>query len=224
MFIFLILFPLTVGILPNLFPFELNWAVLSTIIVLAALGMFFSDFEKRQTNVRKLTLLTTLAALGAAGKVPFAALMSFQPTMFIAMITGYVFGPKAGFLVGALAVFTANFFIGQGLWTPWQMFAMGLAGASASFLTGKQKQFRHKIFSAFCFGWGFFYGWIMNFWHWVGFVYPLSINSFLATYLASFSFETVRALGNLLFSLLLGRSFYEILVRFRKKVVQQPLV
>ena len=59
--------------------------------------------------------------------VPF-----FKPLTGIVMITGMALGPEAGFLTGAISGFVSNFIFGQGPWTPWQMFAFGVAG----FLTG----------------------------------------------------------------------------------------
>jgi len=43
--------------------------------------------------------------------------------MFLVVITGFVLGSRAGFLVGAMTPLISNFFIGHGPWTPWQMLA-----------------------------------------------------------------------------------------------------
>jgi energy-coupling factor transport system substrate-specific component len=40
----------------------------------------------------------------------------------------------------------------------------------------------------------------------------------MATYLASFPFDTLHALGNIGFSLTFGRTFYSILRRFKNKI------
>ena len=50
----------------------------------------------------------------------------------IVILTAVAFTPEAGFVTGAAAGLISNFFFGQGPWTPWQMFAMGLIG----FLSG----------------------------------------------------------------------------------------
>jgi len=58
----------------------------------------------------------------------------------------------------------------------------------------------------------------MNIWHWLGFVYPLNLKTFLATYAASFPFDTLHAVGNVAFALIFGKSFYLILMRFKKRL------
>ena len=45
------------------------------------------------------------------------------------------FGAESGFLTGAVSAFVSNFIFGQGPWTPWQMFAYGIAGFLAGLLT-----------------------------------------------------------------------------------------
>lgn len=47
------------------------------------------------------------------------------------IITGIALGPEAGVLTGALARFVCNFFMGQGIWTPWEMVAWAMLGGLA---------------------------------------------------------------------------------------------
>ncbi len=70
----------------------------------------------------------------------------------------------------------------------------------------------------FNFIWGYFFGWIMNLWFWTAFIQPLNWQSFMATYAASFWFDTFHALSNTTFYLFFGASFIKILSRFRKKL------
>ncbi len=209
---------LVISMIPGSYLFQGNWALVSTIIIVVILLGFFGQYEKNKASTREIAVIATLAGLAAVTRMPFAYLMSIQPTFFIAMITGYVFGAQAGFLVGAVAILVSNFYAGQVPWTAWQMVCMGLAGASAALLARSQKRFNIKILAVYCGLWGYFYGWIMNVWHWTAFVYPLNWSTFVATYMASFAFESFRAAGNIAFSLLFGNSFYHILLRFRKKL------
>ena len=70
----------------------------------------------------------TLAAFAALGRIAFAALPNVKPTTDIVLISGYALGGGPGFVVGAIAGLTSNFFFGQGPWTPWQMAAWGATG------------------------------------------------------------------------------------------------
>ncbi len=54
------------------------------------------------------------------------------------LISGYALGGAPGYVVGAVAALTSNFFFGQGPWTPWQMAgwgATGIAGAGLAWIT-----------------------------------------------------------------------------------------
>ncbi len=197
---------------------ELNWALMSALIIGLALIMFFIRFESQRVNTKEIPLLATMAALGAITRVPFAAIMSVQPTTFIVMITGYVFGAQSGFMVGAVAALVSNIFLGQGPWTPWQMFSWGICGVLGAIIGKGHSKFNligFAVLSGVC---GYFFGWIMNIWHWVGFVYPLTLRTFMATYIASIPFDTLHAIGNIIFAFTFGKSFYYILSRFKKKM------
>lgn len=208
---------LGVSVIPENPLYNINWALLATIIIGLSIMLFFWNFEKSGINSREVALIATMASLAAVSRVPFAAIMSLQPTTFIVMITGYVFGPQMGFIVGAAAALVSNFFIGQGSWTPWQMFCWGMCGVLAALLARKCKEFNLTLFAILTGICGYLFGWVMNIWHWVGFVYPLTMKTFIATYALSVPFDTLHALGNVIFSILFGKSFYYVLLRFRKK-------
>jgi energy-coupling factor transport system substrate-specific component len=209
------------GLIPDT-PLYLNWALLSGVILCGVLLIFFQRFERNGGTAKEVVLIATLAAVAGAVRIPFAAIAGLQPTTFMVMITGYTFGPQAGLMVGVIAALVSNFFLGQGPWTPWQMFAWGMCGASASLLAG-HGNYRRRSFLLFCGLWGFLFGWIMNIWHWVAFVYPLTWETFCATYLASLPFDTLHAAGNILFSYVFGTSFYRILRRYQRRLTVMPV-
>lgn len=109
-------------------------ALLSLVVVLASLGVFFATYESSSPRLRDIMPTVVLAALAAAGRILFAPIPDFKPVSAIAIIAGVVFGRKSGFMVGALAALASNFFFGQGPWTPWQMYAWGLVGYGAGLL------------------------------------------------------------------------------------------
>lgn len=216
--ILIIIGMLVVSIIPENPLYDINWALFSAIIIGFALLAFFWRFEKKGTTPKEIVLIATMASLAAISRVPFAVIMSLQPTTFMVMITGYVFGAQTGFIVGAVAALVSNFFLGQGPWTPWQMFCWGMCGAAAGLLARREKEFslaKFAVLGGIC---GYLFGWTMNIWHWVGFVYPLNMETFIATYIASVPFDTLHAVGNIAFAVFFGKSFYNILIRFRKKL------
>lgn len=214
----LILVLLLAGVKQDNFLGRQGWGLLSAEIMIVSLAFFYWGFEQGKTSSREIALIAVLGAAAAVGRVPFAALPNIQPTTFIVIVTGFVFGPRVGFMVGATAALVSNFFLGQGPWTPWQMFAWGLAGVSAGIVHRLFPGIGTRGMSAFNFIWGYIFGWIMNLWSWTAFIRPLTWQSFIATYAAGFWFDTFHAVGNIAFYLLFGASFIKILKRFRRKL------
>lgn len=195
-----------------------HWGLLVTVGALVFWFLVVLLFEKRVVDPRIIALVATMAALATLTRVAFAPIAGFKPTTFIVMITGYVCGPTTGLAVGALTGLASNFFLGQGPWTPWQMACWGLCGVLAGWLGRSRPDFRiwpFAILTGLC---GFLFGWIMNIWHWVAFIEPLNLKTFLATYLASLPFDGLHAAGNVVFSLLFGQLFYRSINRVHGRI------
>lgn len=106
----------------------------SVIIILLAMLPFFARFEGRRPQVREIVLLAVMTAFAVAGRVAFYWAPQFKPVCAIVILTAAAFNAEAGFITGAAAGLISNMFFGQGPWTPWQMFAMGLCGFLAGVL------------------------------------------------------------------------------------------
>lgn len=196
----------------------MNWSILTTAVLFGGMGLAFLSYEKRKTNVREIAMVSTLAALAAVTRIFFAALPNIQPTTFIVVASGFVFGPSFGFMTGALAAFLSNNFLGHGPWTPWQMLAWGMAGLISGLLRKSGLHKNRILFTIYAFLWGFLFDWLMNLWHWLFFVYPLTIKSFVAVYALSFYFDFLHACGNGVFAFLFGTDLVLLLDRFKGKL------
>ncbi|MBC7253794.1 MAG: ECF transporter S component [Actinobacteria bacterium] len=198
-------------------PFS-RWSLNSLFLALVLLVILFLRFEEREYGAREVAAVGALAAVGAAGRVFFAALPGVQPATFLAVLTGYAMGAETGFLAGALIALLSNIFLGHGPWTPWQMLAWGLAGASGGLL-GAFRRPKSLLAAAAILvtSWGFIFGWLMNLWFWLSFVYPLNWTSYIATCSTSFWFDLFHAAGNLVFVLALWRPMAEMLRRYRER-------
>ena len=198
-------------------PFD-RWSLNSLLLATALLAVLFLRFEERDYGSREVAVVGALAAVGAAGRVLFAALPGVQPSTFIAFMAGHVFGAETGFTVGALVALLSNLFLGQGPWTPWQMLAWGAAGASGALVARMCRgRLRPRVIAATLFSWGFLFGWMMNLWFWLSFVQPLTLRSYLATCLTSVWFDSFHAAGNLFFAAALSRPVGGMLARFRER-------
>ncbi len=188
------------------------WVFIAVGVAAGIVLLFAARFETSGMHARVLAIVALLGTLSALFRVPFAAAPSLQPSTYLVICSGYVFGPVAGFAVGALTAIVSNFFLGHGPWTLFQMLAWGLAGASAVAL--RRLTLRRRWLVLMGIAWGMVFGIIMNLWTWIGFVYPLTARTFMVTWMASLPFDVMHAAGNALFLGLLGIRTIRILERY----------
>ena len=129
--ILVVLVPLAVWLFSR---FDRKYYLSGLTVIVLTMAAFFLHFESRKPQARELVILAVLCALAVGSRAAFAAVPHFKPMLAIVMLTGIAFGPEAGFLCGAISGFASNFIFGQGPWTPWQMFAYGIAGLLAGLL------------------------------------------------------------------------------------------
>jgi energy-coupling factor transport system substrate-specific component len=119
----------------------MTWQLGAFAVLALGLAAGFAWYERARPDARLVALVGTLAAFAALGRVAFAAVPNVKPTTDIVLISGFALGGAPGFVVGALAGLTSNFFFGQGPWTPWQMAAWamtGLLGAGLAVATSRR--------------------------------------------------------------------------------------
>jgi len=193
----------------------LNWGIIATILVILTTVAFFFEFEAAAVSSKEIALVAMLGTISAVLRVPFAAIPNVQPCTYLIICTGYVFGPVAGFTVGAITALVSNFFLGQGPWTLYQMIAWGLAGVSTGYLS--RFSMNTRLLVVFGILWGYLFGWITNIWFWTAFVYPLNLNTFILTQVNTIWFDTFHAIGNGIFLGILGMKTIAILQRFKRR-------
>ena len=101
---------------------------LSLLILVMIMAPFFMIFERRKPRAREVVLIAMMSALTVASHTFFHIAFPVQIGTAMVIISGISLGPEAGFLIGAMSRFVCNFYMGQGAWTPWQMFCWGLLG------------------------------------------------------------------------------------------------
>lgn len=191
----------------------------SLIIVVAAMLPFFMMFEGRKPQAREIMVISVLAAIGVAGRAALYMVPSFKPMAAITILTGISFGGEAGFLVGSLIMLLSNMFMGQGPWTPWQMFAMGMIGFVAGILYQKRILKARKV--DLC-----IYGFLSVFLIYGGVMNPASIlmsygfitkSSLIAYYISGAPVDMVHAVSTVVFLWILSKPLLEKLERIKVK-------
>lgn len=132
-FMVIVMIPLT--LLASVFLLNNTKYMITSLLVIGyTMVPFFMVFEKKKPKAREIVLIATMTALTVCVHIFFHLTIPIQIGTAMVVIAGIGLGPEAGFLVGALSRLVCNFYLGQGPWTPWQMFCWGLMGFLAGAL------------------------------------------------------------------------------------------
>ena len=192
----------------------MSWQLGAFAILFVGLAAGFAWYERTRPDARIVALVATLAAFAALGRIAFAALPNIKPTTDIVLISGYALGPAPGFVVGALAGLTSNFFFGQGPWTAWQMGAWGatgLLGAALAVVT--RRWIGRPMLAVACAIVGFAFTAFQDVGDWV--TYSDHSLAQLGVYVGKgVGFDAVHAAGCLVFALAFGPALARSIARF----------
>jgi energy-coupling factor transport system substrate-specific component len=191
--------------------------LLSLVFIGLAMLPFFMKYEAKKMQSREVMMMVMLIAIAAVSRVPFAAIPSVLPMTFIIIVSALVFGAESGFMIGALSAIVSNIFLGQGPWTPWQMFSWGMIGCFAGLLkdTWWMRSMWGKVIFSFVVG--ILFGWVMNLTSVIATMADISWGAILTLYAASAIFDLLHASSNVVFMLVFGNAWIRILRRFKKK-------
>jgi energy-coupling factor transport system substrate-specific component len=195
-----------------------TWQAAAFTILAVGLAAGFAWYERTKPDARLVALVGTLAAFAALGRIAFAAIPNVKPTTDIVLIAGFALGGAPGFVVGAVAGLTSNFFFGQGPWTPWQMAAWGMTGvigAGVAVLTGRR--IGRWPLALLCGVAGFAFTAVQDLGDWV--TYSDHSRAQLGVYVAKgIGFDAVHALGCVAFALAFGPALIRSIQRFARRL------
>lgn len=217
-FLILILIPFTIYI-GVYFLGGRKYYFISLLIILETLIPFFMIFESRKPQAREIVVISVICGIAVAGRTAFFMLPQFKPVIALIIIAGVCFGGETGFLVGAVTGFVSNFFFGQGPWTPWQMFSLGIIGFIAGILF--KKGFLRKNKSALCI-FGFLvtviiYGGIMNSTMLLLSQATLTVEMIIAAYVSGAPFDLIHGVATSFFLWFIAEPMIEKLERIKVK-------
>ena len=201
----------------------LTWAVLDPnragLSLLLAAGSLLIGcavwIELGKGSVKEIAMIAALGAVAAAGRVLFAVVPGVQPVTVIAMVSGAAFGSRAGAGVGAVAALGSNFFLGQGIWTPWQMLGWAICGAVGGLLSGWIR--RRISFVVLAFIMGGVFSLIMDVWEWYSF-YPHTWQALAAVVTRGVPFLLAHGVGNVLLVFIAGPELFQMLDRYAARI------
>jgi energy-coupling factor transport system substrate-specific component len=196
----------------------MSWQIGAFLVLGLGLIGGFGWYERARPDARIVALVATLAAFAALGRIAFAALPNIKPTTDIVLVSGYALGGAPGFVVGAVAGLTSNFFFGQGPWTPWQMAAWGLTGlVGAGLARASRGRIGRWPLALACTVIGFLFTVLQDAGDWV--TYSDHSAGQLAAYVGSgLGFDCIDAAGCLLFAIAFGPALLRSVTRFARRL------
>lgn len=196
----------------------MTWQLSSFLILGIGLVAGFAWYERSGPDAKLVALVAALSAFASLGRIAFAALPNVKPTTDIVLVAGFALGAAPGYVVGALAALTSNFFFGQGPWTPWQMAGWGLVGIIGALLARTTGRRLGRLpLAVVCFVVGFGFTALQDCGDWV--TYSDHSLAQLGVYVGKgVGFDLVHAAGCFAFAIAFGPALIGALRRFRRRL------
>lgn len=247
-----------VGVLAYLYPFvsadatrtDSRWfehgasgPLLFAAVASLCMLLCVSELTNGRLSSKSLAVLAVLAAMAGALRMislPAGANLYF----FLVILAGYAFGPRMGFLTGAMSFFFSAVVTGGiGPWLPFQMFASAWMGLTAGLLRplALKAGFRGRgevgLIVLFGVVWGVLFGAITNLWFWpfwpggpdISYEPGLGVAETVRRYwnfylLTSLGWDLLRSACNAVILIAVGGPLLRALTRFRDRVEWEPVV
>ena len=193
-----------------------NAGLCMLLVAVALILVGVAWHEAGPDSAKEIALVATIGGAAAAGRVLFAAIPGVQPVTVIAVCAGAALGTRAGIAVGGTAALVSNFFLGQGVWTPWQMLAWGACGAVGA-ATSTFVRNRYAL-AAVCFVLGMAFSSFMDVWNWVTFYDEHTWQTFVAVQARGFPFDLAHAIGNVVIAFVAGPELLRLLERYGRRL------
>ena len=190
----------------QLFFTNTNYYLVAVVILILSMLPFFVSFEKSRPSARELTLIAGLIPVAVISRAVFYLIPQVKPIGAVVIVCGACLGAKRGYFIGAMSAFLSNFIFGQGIWTPFQMVAMGIVGLAAGLMFNKKAKRIPMAIAGFvlCFA---VYGLIVDLSSVLMMTNDYSMMSVLSIYAAGVPFGLTFGATTAVFLLLFGEAF-----------------
>lgn len=202
----------------TLFAKSINYYISSIVVLVLSMLPLFAVFEAKSLTARNLTLTATLIALAVVGRAAFYLIPQVKPIAAIVIASAVCLGSQRGYIIGAFSAFVSNFIFGQGIWTPFQMVALGTVGLLAGLVFQRIKVNRYTLSVVGFFLASFVYGIIVDM-STVLSVYGnnITLKGALSVYASGAVFNLVFGVSTAVFLFLFGMPFITKIERISTK-------
>lgn len=194
-----------------------KYNLISIIIALLSCIPFFIRFERNKNGAREVVVIAVLTAFSIIGRLVFSPVPGFKPVTAITIIVGISLGAESGFMVGSMTAIVSNIFVGQGPWTPFQMFVWGIIGFISGLLFYKKQITNRIILSIAGLVGGVVYSLLMDIWTTVSMEGVFNLSRYFAYVSTSLPFMAIYAVSNIVFLIILAKPFLTKINRIKTK-------
>ena len=218
----LILIPATI-LAGMFFLDDRKYYFISLLIACYTIALFCVIFERGKPRTREIVVIAVMVAIAVLGRAIFFMIPQFKPLVAIVIISGAALGRESGFITGAMAAFVSNFIFGQGPWTPWQMFSLGLIGFLSGLIFEKninnwKDGTRRNILCLFGALAAFFiYGGLVDLWRIFSISPVPNLEILLSVYAVAIPFNVIHAAATVFFLFVLSNPLLDKLDRAKLK-------
>lgn len=191
--------------------------IISLVMVMIHISLRFVKFVKNSNNLFFLSFLSILTSTLALLRVILCAITLINFHIAILILISIAFGKRTGLIVGCSFCFISNFFLGQGIWTVYQMIAYGYVGllSGVFFKNVSEKGMRIKILV-----FGFFICMVSSFFinvtSFILYSGSFSLKFFLTYYASSLVIDFPSAIFTSLFLFLFSKKILKIFSGIKK--------
>jgi energy-coupling factor transport system substrate-specific component len=193
---------------------------LFVLLLPLVVAVVLAELSEGGMDAKAIAMLGVLAAVGVALRALSPGTGGFEPTLFLLVVAGRVFGAGFGFALGSVMLLASALATGGvGPWMPFQMVGLAWVGLLAGCLPRASGRVERCVLAAYAGVAGFAYGALLNLSFWpfsrslpagIGYVPDDSalanIGHYAAFYLTtSFGWDCVRAVVNAVLVLVAGR-------------------
>jgi energy-coupling factor transport system substrate-specific component len=214
--------------------------VATTLFVLLlplVVTVVLAELSEGGMDAKAIAMLGVLAAAGVALRALSPGTGGFEPTLFLLVVAGRVFGAGFGFALGAVMLLASALATGGvGPWMPFQMVGLAWVGLLAGCLPRASGQIERWMLAAYAAVAGFGYGAVLNLSFWpfsrtlpAGMAYVpedsalANLGHYGTFYVTtSLGWDCVRGVVNAVLVLVVGRPVLTTLRRAARRAAWQP--
>lgn len=193
-----------------------SYLLLCTLVIFLSMVSFMFLFDRSRIRTREIMTVAVMSTLAVLGRVFLFFAPEIKIMSAIVVISGMTLGPVCGFLVGTVAAFVSNFFFGQGSWTLWQMYALGLVGLLSGIILKNRRDRWTVCITGFVLVFAV-YGGIVNFHSLMFFTNTVSLESAKTIYIPAIPFDFMHALTTFIFLWFFEETFDQKIGRIKRK-------